>query len=102
MLRGFTPQSALEAPRFCISAGSPDAEAVKNSETAAGDINSTVFFEEGITPETVQTLRGMCIFSTCGILRTCEYVYKCGSVCLCTEMEADASPFFCPLIPSAS
>ena len=50
MLRGFTPQSALEAPRFCISAGSPDAEVVKNSETAAGDINSTVFFEEGISP----------------------------------------------------
>ncbi|KAL1737089.1 nucleophile aminohydrolase [Schizophyllum commune] len=59
MLRGFTPQSALEAPRFCISAGSPDAEVVKNSETAAGDINSTVFFEEGISPETVQTLRDM-------------------------------------------
>ncbi|KAI5898414.1 gamma-glutamyltranspeptidase [Schizophyllum commune H4-8] len=59
MLRGFTPQSALDAPRFCISAGSPDAEAVKNSETAAGDINSTVFFEEGISPETVQTLRDM-------------------------------------------
>ncbi|KLO13562.1 hypothetical protein SCHPADRAFT_940231 [Schizopora paradoxa] len=58
MLRGFTAQSALDAPRFCISAGSPDSE-VKNSSAKAGDINSEVYFEEGISEETVEELRKM-------------------------------------------
>lgn len=57
MLRGFTAQAALDAPRFCISAGSPDAE-VKGSAAKAGDINSEVYFEEGILDETVLKLRG--------------------------------------------
>ncbi len=57
MLRGFTAQAALDAPRFCISAGSPDSE-VKNSSAKAGDINSEVYFEEGISEETVKALRG--------------------------------------------
>lgn len=56
MLRGFTAQAALDAPRFCISAGSPDSE-VKNSAEKAGDINSEVYFEEGISDETVAKLR---------------------------------------------
>lgn len=56
MIRGFTPQAALDAPRFSISAGSPDSE-VKNSGHTAGDINSEVYFEEGISNETVETLR---------------------------------------------
>ena len=56
MLRGFTAQASLDAPRFCISAGSPDAE-VKNSADKAGDINSEVYFEEGISEETVAKLR---------------------------------------------
>ena len=56
MLRGFTPQAALDAPRFCISAGSPDSE---NSSTgSAGDINSEVYFEDGFSKETVAKLRG--------------------------------------------
>ncbi|KAK7468774.1 hypothetical protein VKT23_003275 [Stygiomarasmius scandens] len=55
MLRGFTPQAALDAPRFCISAGTPDA----NTTSAAGDINSEVYFEEGISEETVAKLREM-------------------------------------------
>jgi len=54
MLRGFTPQASLDAPRFCISAGTPDA----NTTSAAGDINSEVYFEEGISEETVAKLRG--------------------------------------------
>jgi len=58
MLRGFTAQAALDAPRFCISAGSPDSE-VKNSSAKAGDINSEVYFEEGISEETVKALREM-------------------------------------------
>ena len=57
MLRGFTAQAALDAPRFCISAGSPDSE-VKDAADKAGDINSEVYFEEGISEETVETLRG--------------------------------------------
>lgn len=57
ILRGFTVQDALDAPRFCISAGLPDAE-VKDAGSA-GDINSEVYFEEGIDPATVQKLRSM-------------------------------------------
>ncbi|TDL28692.1 gamma-glutamyltranspeptidase [Rickenella mellea] len=58
MLRGFTAQAALDAPRFCISAGLPDTE-VKGSNAKAGDINSEVYFEEGISEETVKKLRAM-------------------------------------------
>ncbi|KAI0257437.1 nucleophile aminohydrolase [Lactifluus subvellereus] len=47
ILRGFSPQAALDAPRFCISPGSPD--------TAA----SAVYFEDGISTETVEKLRAM-------------------------------------------
>lgn len=43
--QGFHPQNALDAPRLCISAGMPDAS---SSEASAGDINSEVYFEEGI------------------------------------------------------
>ncbi|KAF8640799.1 hypothetical protein AX17_000448 [Amanita inopinata Kibby_2008] len=54
MLRGFTAQAALDAPRFCISAGN------HNSQTkSASDINSEVFFEDGFPPETLQKLRDM-------------------------------------------
>ncbi|KAK7059070.1 hypothetical protein VNI00_001694 [Paramarasmius palmivorus] len=57
MLRGYTPQAALDAPRFCISAGSPETQ---NQNTGnAGDINSEVYFEEGIPDETVAKLREM-------------------------------------------
>ena len=58
LLRGFTAQAALDAPRFCISAGSPDS-AVQGAEQKAGDINSEVYFEEGIAQETIDSLRGM-------------------------------------------
>jgi len=57
ILRGFNPQSALDAPRFCISAGSPDAN-VSNASNA-GDINSEVYFEDGIPKETVEKLKAM-------------------------------------------
>jgi len=57
MLRGFTPQAALDAPRFCISAGSPDTETKVTGN--AGDINSEVYFEEGIPEETVRKLKEM-------------------------------------------
>ena len=57
MLRGFTAQAALDAPRFCISAGSPDSE-VRGSAEKAGDVNSEVYFEEGIPESTVAKLRG--------------------------------------------
>ncbi|KAF8912978.1 gamma-glutamyltranspeptidase [Gymnopilus junonius] len=57
VLRGFTPQAALDAPRFCISAGTPDAES--SSTGLAGDINSEVYFEDGFSKETVEVLRGM-------------------------------------------
>jgi len=54
MLRGFSPQAALDAPRFCISAGLPDAE---GTNSRPGDINSEVNLEEGIPLETVEKLR---------------------------------------------
>lgn len=57
MLRGFTPQAALDAPRFCISAGTPDAE--DESTSSAGDINSEVYFEDGTSQETIATLKGI-------------------------------------------
>jgi len=56
ILRGFTPQAALDAPRFCISAGIPHAES--STSGAAGDINSEVYFEDGFSKETIETLRG--------------------------------------------
>lgn len=58
ILRGYNVQESLDAPRFCISAGPPDAE-VKESEQKAGDINSEVYFEEGISDETIMTLRSL-------------------------------------------
>ncbi|KAI0274735.1 gamma-glutamyltranspeptidase [Gloeopeniophorella convolvens] len=57
ILRGFTPQAALDAPRFCISAGSPDSAVANVSR--AGDINSEVYFEEGISVDTVEKLKVM-------------------------------------------
>lgn len=53
ILRGFTVQAALDAPRFCISAGTPDVG------SGAGDPNSEIFFEEGIAEETIAKLRAM-------------------------------------------
>ncbi|EJD04166.1 gamma-glutamyltranspeptidase [Fomitiporia mediterranea MF3/22] len=58
MLRGFTAQAALDAPRFCISAGPADSE-VGGVTGKAGDISSEVYFEEGIPESVVQTLRAM-------------------------------------------
>jgi len=57
ILRGFTAQAALDAPRFCVSSGSLDNELEEGSE--AGDGNSEVFFEEGISKETVAKLQAM-------------------------------------------
>ncbi|KAI9512854.1 gamma-glutamyltranspeptidase [Russula earlei] len=59
ILRGFGPQAALDAPRFCISPGGPDAGAGMTNAGRAGDINSEVYFEEGILPETLEQLRAM-------------------------------------------
>ena len=56
ILRGFGVQAALDAPRFCISAGSPETEG--SSTGQSGDINSEVYFEDGIDAKTVETLRG--------------------------------------------
>jgi len=57
MLRGYTPQAALDSPRFCISAGSPDSQTKDTGN--AGDINSEVYIEEGIPLETIDKLRAM-------------------------------------------
>ena len=56
MLRGYTPQAALDAPRFCISAGSPETQSSDTGD--AGDINSEVYFEEGIPDAVIEKLRG--------------------------------------------
>jgi gamma-glutamyltranspeptidase/glutathione hydrolase len=57
MLRGFSPQAAVDAPRFCIAAGTP--YAVARNEGEAGEINSEVYFEEGIPIDAVEKLRAM-------------------------------------------
>ncbi|KAI9462441.1 gamma-glutamyltranspeptidase [Lactarius psammicola] len=57
MLRGFGPQAAVDAPRFCIS--TEIADAVVRDEGQAGKMNSEVYFEEGIPPDTVEKLRAM-------------------------------------------
>ncbi|KDQ14217.1 hypothetical protein BOTBODRAFT_175004 [Botryobasidium botryosum FD-172 SS1] len=59
LLRGFTPQAALDAPRFCISAGLPDAEVSAKSRERVGDINAEVFFEDGFDDGVVTKLREM-------------------------------------------
>ena len=56
ILRGFGVQAALDAPRFCISAGSPETES--NQSGQSGDINSEVYFEEGIPDAVIEKLRG--------------------------------------------
>lgn len=57
ILRGWSPQDALDAPRFCISAGLPDAP-IENAYSA-GDVNSEVYFEAGIPEDVVSKLRGV-------------------------------------------
>ena len=66
ILRGFTPQAALDAPRFCISAGMPDSES--SSTGSAGDVNSEVYFEDGFSKETIAKLRGWLYVQTLYIL----------------------------------
>ncbi|CAD6563795.1 MAG: hypothetical protein TREMPRED_001381 [Tremellales sp. Tagirdzhanova-0007] len=56
-LRGFSAQSSLDAPRFCISAGLPDATSANTA--SAGDINSEIYFEEGIDLDVVAELQRM-------------------------------------------
>jgi gamma-glutamyltranspeptidase/glutathione hydrolase len=58
ILRGFDVQAALDAPRFCISAGLPDAEVPKGGEKEVGDINAEVYFDEGIDVGVVNKLNG--------------------------------------------
>lgn len=57
MLRGFNPQAAVDAPRFCISTGTPDATVRNEGQTGA--INSEVYLEEGISFDTVERLKAM-------------------------------------------
>lgn len=58
ILRGFTVQAALDAPRFCISPGMPENQS--QSGGAAGDANSEVYFEDTLPKETVEKLIGAC------------------------------------------
>ncbi|KAF8846268.1 gamma-glutamyltranspeptidase [Paxillus ammoniavirescens] len=55
MLRGFTAQAALDAPRFCISAGMPE----DDDDDAFGVVNGEVYFEDDISPATIAKLREM-------------------------------------------
>ena len=66
MLRGFTPQAALDAPRFCIAAARPDSES--SSTGSAGDVNSEVYFEDSFSNETIAKLIGWHYFQALYIL----------------------------------
>lgn len=55
MLRGFTAQAALDAPRFCISAGTPENN---DKDEEFGVVNSEVYLEDDIPPATIAKLRG--------------------------------------------
>jgi gamma-glutamyltranspeptidase/glutathione hydrolase len=63
LLRGFSAQSALDAPRFCISAGLPDAGTANAAN--AGDIDSEIWVEEGVQESVVEELRGGCRVLPC-------------------------------------
>ncbi|TEB39027.1 gamma-glutamyltranspeptidase [Coprinellus micaceus] len=56
ILRGFTVQAALDAPRFCISPGMPRGT---DAGKAAGDANSEVYFEDLIPKVTIEKLKSM-------------------------------------------
>ncbi|KAG2075027.1 gamma-glutamyltranspeptidase [Suillus decipiens] len=57
MLRGFTAQAALDAPRFCISAGMPDSD--DKDPAAFGVVSGGVNFEDAIPMSTIEKLRAM-------------------------------------------
>jgi gamma-glutamyltranspeptidase/glutathione hydrolase len=57
MLRGFTAQAALDAPRFCISAGMPDPD--DKNPAAFGVASGGINFEDAIPSSTIQKLRAM-------------------------------------------
>lgn len=57
ILRGFTAQAALDAPRFCISAGMPDPD--DKDPAAFGVASGGINFEDAIPMSTIQKLRGM-------------------------------------------
>ena len=56
-LRGYTAQQSLDAPRFCISAGLPDA-GTKNA-AAAGNVNSEIWIEDSVPSTVVEELKEM-------------------------------------------
>lgn len=55
ILRGFTTQAALDAPRFCISPGTPEAGARDEFSV----VNGEVYFEETFPPATITKLQEM-------------------------------------------
>lgn len=55
ILRGFTPQAALDSPRFCISAGIPKSV----DEDKFRVVNSEVYLEDDFPPATVAKLIDM-------------------------------------------
>ncbi|KAF8335010.1 gamma-glutamyltranspeptidase [Cantharellus anzutake] len=54
ILRGYTPQAALDAPRFCILPPLPDSEP-PTSQT--GEINATIFVDSDFSDSTIISLQ---------------------------------------------
>lgn len=66
VLRGLPPQAALDAPRFCISAGLPTAGDKNNA--SVGDVNSEVWIEDVVPQQVIATLKGRLVSCSALIL----------------------------------
>ena len=58
MLRGLTPQQAVDLPRFSIAPSSEDTGSSNISRSSTANSDSPVYFEDTFDPKVVEGLRG--------------------------------------------